>query len=181
MSSTFTDLKGISKVYIYKNVALQHKYFFCLGSRTVSLSVFSIGFLVIQLIMKIFNICKFQKRGIVIARKLVVLTLRELPLLIISFIYLVWSIVVTAKGNCHSKSGWIFGIFAVLLGWTIFALKISKLPIIGDYVIIFTKICKTFLKVSLFGILLLLASLLVLYMVFYNPMAPVSCSSFIQV
>ena len=141
------------------------------------LSALSITALLIQLIFKILNIYLFQKRDIDKARNLLILAFKELPLLATSLIYLIASIVETANGDCHKRGTWNCGIFAVLLGWTIFTLKISKLPFIGDYVIIFIKICKTFLKVSLFGILLLLGSLLVLHMVFYNPMALVSYSS----
>ena len=49
----------------------------------------------------------------------------------------------------------------------------SKFPYIGEYALVFATICKTFLKLALFGILLILASTLVLDMIFYNPLAPV--------
>lgn len=98
----------------------------------------------------------------------------EIVTFLLSVVFVIASIVLSVNGDCHSKALWRVGIFAVMFGWTNFILMASKFPVIGEYALMFKTIFKSFLKLALFGILLVLASVIVLDMIFYDPLAPVS-------
>ena len=104
----------------------------------------------------------------------------QIPTFVSSLIFSVVSIVSTIKEDCLSKLFWRLGVFAVIIAWTKLIVMLSKLPVIGEYALIFSTICKTFFKLALFGILLVLASTFVLDMIFYNPHAPVSFGELIR-
>ena len=69
---------------------------------------------------------------------------------------------------------WQVGITAVFLGWINMILFVSRLPIVGSYVVIFTRIVKTFTKLLVLSILLVTAFGLTFYMVFFDDSVMVS-------
>ena len=74
----------------------------------------------------------------------------------------------------HSKAIWRVGIFATIFGWSNLVLLGSKLPTFGEYALIFMNILKTFIKLAIFGFILVMASTIVLRMIFYDPVELVS-------
>ncbi len=88
------------------------------------------------------------------------------------FISIFWgaSIYHTATNTAFNKHFWRIGIFAVIFGWTYFIILVSKFPSLGEYSLIFISILETFLSLAMFGFVLILASTLVLRMLFYNPL-----------
>lgn len=61
---------------------------------------------------------------------------------------------------------WQVAVVLAFINWAHFILRCDKLPIIGTYVVMFTKILRTFLKVSIFGLLLILMFSVVLVALF---------------
>ena len=109
------------------------------------------------------------KNTLLFAKKLFRL---QMLVFLTSMAFLTISVLYTSYGACHTRYTWRLGIFTVIFGWTNLITTASKFPIIGEYALVFKAICVTFLKVALFGILLVLASVLVLDMIFYNPLVP---------
>ncbi len=85
------------------------------------------------------------------------------------------SIYITANDKHYSKDFWRVGIFAIIFGWTNLLLLSSKFPAFGEYTLIFGSILTTFLKITFFGFVLIMASTIVLRMLFYNPIELVNC------
>ena len=76
--------------------------------------------------------------------------------------------------GCPTKWQWQIGIFVVFLGWINLIFFASKFPKTGIYVLVFKRILITFLKLMVaFGVLLVLAFSLILYMMFSSPNAQV--------
>ena len=93
---------------------------------------------------------------------------------VLALVFSIAVLVSEVKGDgCPQEWQWHFGLFAILFGWTILILKITKLNIIGVYALTFITIVQTFIKLSLFAILLVLASSIVLKMVLFDPRAVV--------
>ena len=93
----------------------------------------------------------------------------------LSIAFSIASIVVVASStHQYSKDMWRTGIFAIIFAWTNLIILGSNFPTLGQYAIIFINIFKTFIKVALFGIVLVMASTIVLRMIFYNPNEVVS-------
>ena len=99
-----------------------------------------------------------------------------IPTTICTVLFLGISINVSIQNSCHGNESWTLGVFTIILAWTYLTFILNKLPYIGHYAIIFAAICWTFFKLMFFAIFLLLASSLVMRMIFYNPSAPVSYS-----
>ena len=70
---------------------------------------------------------------------------------------------------CVRDWQWQIGIVAVFLGWIELMFFLSKLPLIGIYVVMFLEILKTVLKIIIFSFLLLVAFGLAFYMAFFEP------------
>ena len=77
-------------------------------------------------------------------------------------------------GRIPIRSEWQLAVVISFLNWSHFILACDKLPIIGNYVVMFTKILSTFLNVSIFGLLLILAFSIVLMALFGDPLIVVS-------
>ena len=75
---------------------------------------------------------------------------------------------------CPTNWQWQFGILAVFLGWINLLLFFQKFPGIGIYIIMFLKICTTFLRTVVLLLLLLTAFGLAFYMAFDEPEYEVS-------
>ena len=75
---------------------------------------------------------------------------------------------------CPTNYQWQFGILAVFLGWINLLLFVQKFPGIGIYIVMFLKICKTFLRTVVLLLLLLMAFGLAFYMAFDEPQYEVS-------
>lgn len=98
---------------------------------------------------------------------------------ILNFFVSVTSFIITMiwmiRQSCIPTQGeWQVAVVTLFLTWSHFILLCDKLPIIGTYVVMFTKILWTFLKVSLFGFLLILTFSLVLVALFQDPVILVS-------
>ena len=77
---------------------------------------------------------------------------------------------------CVSFRQWQVGVSAVFLGWIDMILLVSRLPVVGSYVVILIRIVKTFTKLLVLAILLVVAFGLTFYMVFFDVGVMVSCS-----
>ena len=102
--------------------------------------------------------------------------LKNLLQLLLILFSLIYSVSVLANGGNRCPQGWQwhFGLFAIILGWTYLIFLSYKLPWIGVYAITFMSIVLTFFKLAFFAALLILASTIILKMVFFDPTAQVS-------
>ena len=75
---------------------------------------------------------------------------------------------------CPQNWQWELGILAVFLAWINLVLFVQKFPVIGIYIVMFLKICKTFLWTVLLSLLLIVSFGLAFYMAFYEPKLQVS-------
>ena len=75
--------------------------------------------------------------------------------------------------GCTLDWQWQLGIFVVFLGWMNLVFYASKFPRTGIFVLVFKEILLTFLSLVAFGLLLVVAFSLILYMMFYSPTATV--------
>ena len=75
---------------------------------------------------------------------------------------------------CPTNWQWQFGILAVFLGWINLLLFFQKFPEIGIYIVLFLKICRTFLRTVALSLMLLTAFGLAFYMAFDEPEYKVS-------
>lgn len=84
---------------------------------------------------------------------------------------IVW---VVRHGQVPNQSEWQAAVVISFLSWSHFILLCDKLPVIGIYVVMFKRILSTFLKVSIFGLLLILAFSITLMALFRDPLIMVS-------
>lgn len=76
--------------------------------------------------------------------------------------------------GCPKDWQWQIGIFVVFLAWIDLIIILSEFPKTGIYVIIFKEIFLTFMEMLLsFGTLLVFAYSIILFMMFFNPLATV--------
>ena len=90
------------------------------------------------------------------------------------FSAIVISFIVFINGNLISDDAYNFIIIIVAMSWINFIIFLSDVPIIGIYARIYITIATTFLKLSIFALILVLGSTLVLERLFYKPDVPVS-------
>ncbi len=79
-----------------------------------------------------------------------------------------------SENFCASNEFWQTGVAAVFLGWTVLILFISKVPVVGIYVIILTRISITYLKMIVLTILMIVAFGLAFYLTFFDSRVMVS-------
>ena len=90
---------------------------------------------------------------------------------------------------CPLQWQWQIGIVAVFLAWINLMIFVSKFPLTGIYVLMFTTICYTFLKILVLSLLLVIGFALTFFLVFHEPSVMVgnqtfkvvTCSMFIYV
>lgn len=111
-----------------------------------------------------------QVRTVLLPLKSKMTKLLQLFVFIFSLIYSI-SVLINGGDQCPQEWQWHFGLFAVILGWTSLILLSYKLPWIGVYANTFMTIVLTFFKLAFFAALLILASSIVLRMVFFDPTA----------
>ena len=70
---------------------------------------------------------------------------------------------------CPSTWQWQLGVAAMFLGWANLIVFVSNIPFIGIYVLMFSHIFFTFLKVLIFSILLIVTFGLTFYLAFTQP------------
>jgi len=70
---------------------------------------------------------------------------------------------------CPQNWQWQLGILAVFLAWINLVLFVQKFPVVGIYIVMFLKICKTFLWTVVLTTLLIISFGLAFYMAFYEP------------
>ena len=90
----------------------------------------------------------------------------ELTLYILSFIFV---LVFHDKCLCPFRWQWQIGIVAVFLAWINLMIFFSKFPLTGVYVLMFTTICYTFLKILVLSLLLVIAFALTFFLIFHEP------------
>ena len=90
----------------------------------------------------------------------------EIILYIFSFIF-VW--VFHDECLCPYRWQWQLGIVAVFFAWINLMIFFSKFPLTGVYVLMFTKICRTFLKILVLSLLLVIAFALTFFLIFHEP------------
>ena len=78
--------------------------------------------------------------------------------------------------GCPMNWQWNIGIFAVFLAWFNLLFFTSEIPYTGTYVLIFKQILVTIAKLSSFSIIIVSGFSLILFMMFFNPLAQVSAS-----
>ena len=98
----------------------------------------------------------------------------QVILLFFTVIFCVLTIVNTATDGCCEEATWHMGLFSIIFGWTYLIHLSSTLPYVGQQAIMFLNIVRTFLKLTVFALLLVLAATIVLVMTFYDAQAPVS-------
>ena len=81
------------------------------------------------------------------------------------------TIVSTATNGCCEREIRHISLFSIILGWFYLIHLSSKLPFIGGHAIVFLKIVGIFLRLTIFALLLVLASLI---LTFFNAQALVS-------
>ena len=90
---------------------------------------------------------------------------------------IVYVFVFTDACGCPKDWQWQIGLFVVFAAWMNLIIIASEFPKTGTYVIIFKEIFLTFLELLLsFGIILILAYTVILFMMFYSPTAMVRCN-----
>ena len=125
---------------------------------------------VIQFILTITKECKLPSYLFPIFNKLD----NYLEMFIFISAIVISVIVLSSTSGCLTSMIYNFTMFIVALSWINLILFLSKLPFIGVYALIFISMVKTFLKLALFALLLVIGSTLVLVMLFSNPQIPVS-------
>ena len=98
----------------------------------------------------------------------------QVMVFILALLYSLLILADTATTGCCEEVTWHFGLFAIVLGWTHLIHLCSKLPFIGEHAIVFLDIAWTFLKLTAFALMLVLAATIVLAMTFFNAQALVS-------
>ena len=133
-------------------------------------SIYSGIIAVIQLKKKATNSLKFIGKILTYTPEI----LLQVPTFILVVVFSSYSIYYAMNDRFHSKAIWRVGIFATIFGWSNLVLLGSKLPTFGEYALIFMNILKTFIKLAIFGFILVMASTIVLRMIFYDPVELVS-------
>ena len=87
---------------------------------------------------------------------------------------IIFVVVYAMDSFCVMDWQWQVGVVAVFLGWINLILFVSKLPFVGIYVIILISISKTFARMLIVTILLIVAFGITFFMIFYDPEATVS-------
>jgi len=100
--------------------------------------------------------------------------LLQVPTFILVVVFSGYSIHYAITDSFYSKRMWRVGIFAIIFSWSNLVILGSKLPTFGEYALIFINILKTFIKLAIFGFILIIASTIVLRMIFYDPIELVS-------
>ena len=90
----------------------------------------------------------------------------EICLYILTFIF-VW--IFHDKCLCPFRWQWQLGIIAVFLAWINLVIFFSKFPLTGVYVLMFTTICQTFIRILFFSLLLVTAFALTFFLTFHEP------------
>ncbi len=142
------------------------------------LAGFIVFLILLYFILEVYTMIYILKRNlqlwdVILPLESKLIKLLELFVFLFSFIYST-SVLVYGGDKCPQKWQWHFGLFSIILGWTYLILLSYKLPWIGVYAKTFTTIVLTFLNLAFFAILLILASTIVLRMVFFDPTALVS-------
>ena len=70
---------------------------------------------------------------------------------------------------CASKLEWEAGIVSMALTWVVLVVMLKTMHLIGIYVTMMLKIIQSFLKVAIFGVLLVVGFGLSFYLLFYQP------------
>ena len=95
----------------------------------------------------------------------------EITIYVFSLIF-VW--VFHDKCLCPYRWQWQLGIVAIFFAWINLMILFSDFPLTGVYVLMFTTICRTFLKIVILFLLLNIAFALTFFMIFYEPSVVVS-------
>ena len=119
----------------------------------------------------VFAVCRLGLEGIQVVRVKMryfvsLVNWLEIILYVFSFIF-VW--VFHDECLCPYRWQWQLGIVAVFFAWINLMIFFSKFPLTGVYVLMFTKICRTFLKILVLSLLLVIAFALTFFLIFHEP------------
>ena len=76
---------------------------------------------------------------------------------------------------CPTSWQWQLGAVAVFLAWINFILFLKRVPLLGIYVLMYTNIVYTFLRVVIIALLFVVAFSLAFYMILYKPVLVSEC------
>ena len=131
-----------------------------------AMAILTLTFAVIRLVVEIFQLVQLWQDYF-----LDWVNYFEVPLFLFSIIF---CSVFTTDCLCPLNFQWQFGTIAVLLGWLNLVFFIRNLPKIGIYVGMLLHICRTFLKMAVLALLLVVGFSLAFYMAFFDPTFRVS-------
>jgi len=131
-----------------------------------AMAILTLTFAVIRLVVEIFQLVQLRQDYF-----LDWVNYFEVPLFLFSIIFC--SVFIT-DCLCPLNFQWQFGTIAVLLGWLNLVFFIRNLPRIGIYVGMLLHICRTFLKMAVLALLLVVGFSLAFYMAFFDPTFRVS-------
>lgn len=131
-----------------------------------AMAILTLTFAVIRLVVEIFQLVQLRQDYF-----LDWVNYFEVPLFLFSIIF---CSVFTTDCLCPLNFQWQFGTIAVLLGWLNLVFFIRNLPRIGIYVGMLLHICRTFLKMAVLALLLVVGFSLAFYMAFFDPTFRVS-------
>ena len=100
-------------------------------------------------------------------------TLNWINRLLLYSLSIVFVIPFVSHCSCIPNWQWQLGIVALFMGWVNLVIFVSKFPLAGIYVIMFTRVFLTFLKVVLLALFLVIGFGLTFYMAFFDPEAMV--------
>lgn len=143
------------------------------GLASIVISLVIVYFILVLYEVVVTIIRGIQFEDVFLPMKTKLIKLLEISVFVLSLIYSI-SVLVYGGDQCPQKWQWHFGLLSIICGWTYLILLSYKLPSIGVYASTFTTIVYTFVKLGFFAILLILASTIILRMVFYDPTALVS-------
>ena len=98
----------------------------------------------------------------------------QVVIFLMVFIFSLASLHNAMYNKIHSQTMWRVGITAIIFAWSNLIILGSNFTQLGEYALFFVSILKSFLHLMIFGILLVLASTIVLRMIFYSPLQLVS-------
>ena len=131
-----------------------------------AMAILTLTFAVIRLVVEIFQLVQLWQDYF-----LDWVNYFEVPLFLFSIIF---CSVFTTDCLCPLNFQWQFGTIAVLLGWLNLVFFIRNLPRIGIYVGMLLHICRTFVKMAVLALLLVVGFSLAFYMAFFDPTFRVS-------
>ena len=116
---------------------------------------------VLRLTIEVFQFCKHPLEYL-----LDFVNWLEIPLYLFSILF---TFVFATPCLCVYTWQWQIGVVAVFLGWIVLITFLRKWPVTGVYVLMFSNILRSFLKIAFLALLLVIAFALAFYMLLFEP------------